>query len=244
MSDMQSMFEGRGTSFVRRLGPRLSSAAVKGLAAAVSLIVLVAAVVAVVVLNGSVKWLLLGGIFVAGLVSGAYQFGTSHSSDRHENIDADSEGGLLNQIPSHARLNVEGFSRAPTELYDLSTEAKEAEYYGILAESIRGSGTVIYRSGRGFTDEPLNRFSRDLVSAEEFALKQGVKIHRIQTSDHEGYQKLSNMGFADPRLIVTKSSNFGPARLKGNGSSHRVERRCNQNLNRWRSRCVTIVPSG
>jgi hypothetical protein len=40
MSDMQSMFEGRGTSFVRRLGPRLSSAAVKGLAAAVSLIVL------------------------------------------------------------------------------------------------------------------------------------------------------------------------------------------------------------
>jgi hypothetical protein len=79
---------------------------------------------------------------------------------------------------------VEGFSRAPTELYDLSTEAKEAEYYGILAESIRGSGTVIYRSGRGFTDEPLNRFSRDLVSAEEFALKQGVKIHRIQTSDH------------------------------------------------------------
>jgi len=57
------------------------------------------------------------------------------------------------------------------------------EYYSVLAESIRRAKTIIYRSGRGFSNEPVKRFARDLVNAEDLALREGVKIHRIQTAD-------------------------------------------------------------
>lgn len=199
-----------------RVGPRLTNAAAKGLAAAVSLIVLVAAIVAVVALHGTVKWAVLGGVGVTALIAGAYQFGKSQSSDREQSIVADPERGLVNQIRSPARLDVEGMFPAPSRLYTLSTEAAVEEYYGILAESIRRAQTVIYRSGRGFSHESLKRFSRDLVSAEEFALKNGVTVHRVQTADHvskEWAEQYSNLvekypdrlfvytDFKDPALV-------------------------------------------
>ena len=169
---------------VSRFGSRLRTAAAKSLAAAVWLIILVAAVVAVVALHGTVEWALLGGVGAIALVSGAYEFGKSQSSDRHQSIGADPKRDLVNQTPSPALPKVEGVSPAPSRLYSLSTEAAVEECYSVLAESIRRAQAIIYRSGRGFSDEPLKRFSRDLVSAEEFALKNGVKIHRIQTADH------------------------------------------------------------
>lgn len=164
------------------VGPRLSSAAAKGRAAAVSLIALVAAVAAVVVLNGNVKWFLLGGVLVVGLVSGAYQFGKSHSSDRRQSMDDGPERGLVSQVPSPTRLPVEGVAPAQSRVYDLSSEAMEVEYYSDLAESIRRAKTIIYRSGRGFSDERVRHFTRDLIDAEDFALKEGVRIQRIQTA--------------------------------------------------------------
>ncbi len=168
----------------RAFGPRLRTAVAKGLAVAVSLIILVAAVVAVAALHGTVEWALLGGVGVTALVSGAYYFGKSQSSDRHQSIDADPGRGLANQTPSPAEPKVHGVSPAPSRLYALSTEAAVEEYYRVLAESIRRAQTVIYRSGRGFNDEPLKQASRDLIRAEEFALKNGVEIHRVQTVDH------------------------------------------------------------
>src|SRR6266568_1625419 len=122
-----------------------------------------------------------------------------------------------------------------------------------LHHRLASEGVEFDASGRASQNQRLTADAlRELLEARE-AEDEGpapakrawmVRGSNVDGYNLEGYQKLSNMGFADPRLIVTKSSNFGPARLKGNGSSHRVERRCNQNLNRWRSRCVTIVPSG
>src|ERR1039457_1896164 len=54
---------------------------------------------------------------------------------------------------------------APSTLYDLSTEAAEGEYYRALAESTRRATTIIYRSGRGFTEEPRKPYSRELINA-------------------------------------------------------------------------------
>lgn len=72
---------------------------------------------------------------------------------------------------------------APSRLYDLSTDEGEIEYYRVLAESIRHARTAIYRSGRGFSGQAKTSFSHGLVDAEDFALANGVKIVRIQTSD-------------------------------------------------------------
>jgi AIG2-like family len=80
-------------------------------------------------------------------------------------------------IPSSARPKV-----AQSRLYDLSTDEGEIEYYRVLAESIKHAQTAIYRSGRGFS-EARKSFSHDLIEAEACALRNGVKIVRIQTSD-------------------------------------------------------------
>jgi gamma-glutamylcyclotransferase len=183
MNDMQSMLEGRAT-LLAGFGTRLSGAVAKGFAAAVYLIILVAAVVAVVVLKGSIKWSLLGGVLGAGLVYGAYQFGATRSSNGRPNADIGPEGDLIHQIPLLDAQHMDNGFHSTWKYHDLSTEAAEAEYYRTLAESIRGAKAVVYRSGRGFTCETLNRFSRDLIDAEESALQEGVQIHRIQTSNH------------------------------------------------------------
>ena len=80
-------------------------------------------------------------------------------------------------IPSSGRPKV-----AESRLYDLSTDEGDIEYYRVLAESIKRAKTVIYRSGRGVS-EARKSFSHDLIAAEDFALRNGVKIIRIQTSD-------------------------------------------------------------
>jgi len=97
---------------------------------------------------------------------------------------------------SGARLRVVGIDPSPSSLYDLSKDEAEDEYYRILAESIRHAKTAVYRSGRGFTGKPRKKFSRDLIIAEEAALKNGVEVVRIQTADRvskewaEGYARL------------------------------------------------------
>lgn len=172
-----------GTS---RVGPRLSNAAAKSLTAAVSLIILVSAVVAVVAaVHGALKWTLLVGVIGVALADGAYHFGKSRLPDMPHDTAADLEGGSAKRTTSITvgQFNAADVSQVPYRLYDLSTEAMEEEYYRVLAESIRRAQTIIYRSGRGFFDEPRKRFKGELISAEDFALGRGVKIIRVQTAD-------------------------------------------------------------
>lgn len=180
---MQSLSEGQAALFAG-FGRRLSSAAAKGFAATVYLIILLAAVIAVVVLKGNIKWILLDGVLGVGLVYGAYQFGTSRSSARRQDLNVYPAQTALDHIAALDVQNPESTPRSALRDHDLSTEAAEVAYYRTLAESIRGAKTVIYRSGRGFSDETFSRFSRDLIDAEESALRRGVEIHRIQTSNH------------------------------------------------------------
>jgi gamma-glutamylcyclotransferase len=183
MKDMQSMTEGQGTLFAG-FSRRLSSAAAKGFAATVYLIIVLAAIIAVIVLKGNIKWILLGGVLDAGLLHGAYQFGSSRPSGRRQDLNAHPEQDALDHISGLNVRNPEGTPDSALKHHEISTEATEVAYYRTLAESIRGAKTIIYRSGRGFTGDTTNRFSHDLVDAEESALQKGVKIHRIQTSDH------------------------------------------------------------
>jgi gamma-glutamylcyclotransferase len=114
------------------------------------------------------------------------------------------------------RLKVVGVDPAPSSLYYLGTEEGEAEYYYVLAQSIKQAKSIVYRSGRGFTEKPRKTFSKDLIKAEEFALKKGVEIVRIQTADRvsrewaEGYARLAERypgklrvyaDFKDPLLV-------------------------------------------
>ena len=169
-----------------RVGPRLSNAAAKSLTAAVSLIILVSAVVAVVAaVHGALKWTLLVGVVGVALADGAYHFGKSRLPDMPQGTASDPEGSPVKDALSSTagQPNAVGVSQAPYRLYDLSTEAMEDEYYRVLAESIRRAQTIIYRSGRGFFDEPRKRFKGDLIAAEDFALGRGVRIIRVQTAD-------------------------------------------------------------
>jgi gamma-glutamylcyclotransferase len=114
------------------------------------------------------------------------------------------------------RLTAVGISPAPSKLYDLSTEEGEERFYRELTESIKRAKTVVYRSGRGFTDEPQKSYIRDIIMAEDTALKRGVEIVRIQTADRvskewaEQYARLMEKhpgnlrvyaDFKDPRLV-------------------------------------------
>jgi hypothetical protein len=72
---------------------------------------------------------------------------------------------------------------APSTLYDLSTDAGEIEYYRMLSRSTRNAKSVIYRSGRGFSGHAKDSFAHALIEAEDFALNNGVRIVRFQTSD-------------------------------------------------------------
>jgi gamma-glutamyl AIG2-like cyclotransferase len=122
----------------------------------------------------------------------------------------------LNDVATAKHLAAPGISPAPSKLYDLSTDEGEERFYRELAESIRRAKTVIYRSGRGFTDEPRKSYSRDIIMAEDAALKRGVEIVRIQTADRvskewaEQYARLMEKypgnlrvyaDFKDPRLV-------------------------------------------
>jgi hypothetical protein len=115
-----------------------------------------------------------------------------------------------------SRLKVVGVDPAPSSLYYLATEEGEAEYYHVLAQSIKQAKSIVYRSGRGFTEKPRKTFSKDLINAEEFALRNGVEIVRIQTADRvsrewaEGYARLAERhpsklrvyaDFKDPLLV-------------------------------------------
>jgi hypothetical protein len=80
------------------------------------------------------------------------------------------------------------------KLFDLSSEEERAAFENELALSIKNAKNEIYRSGRGFlhlrrTDES---YLPDLLYATESALKQGVKIARIQTLNR------ANREWADP----------------------------------------------
>src|ERR1035438_2557169 len=57
----------------------------------------------------------------------------------------------------------------PSKIYNLSTAEGEIECYRVLAESIKHANTMIYRSGRGFSQSVMKSFSHDLIDAEDFA---------------------------------------------------------------------------
>ena len=118
--------------------------------------------------------------------------------------------------PTMNRLKIINGSSAPSSLFDLSTEEGELEYYRILAESIRQAQTIIYRSGRAFSGLQRKNYGRDLINAEEFALRKGVRIIRVQTADRvskewaDGYARLAEKypgrlkiyaDFRDPLLV-------------------------------------------
>lgn len=68
------------------------------------------------------------------------------------------------------------------QIFDLSSEAEEREFYIALSKSIKGAAETIYRSGRGFSRPASDARFSPLLAAEEAALRNGVEITRVQTS--------------------------------------------------------------
>ena len=69
-----------------------------------------------------------------------------------------------------------------TEVFSLSSDNDTRDFYAALGKSIRDAQESIYRSGRGFSRPNASAGVRELIDAEEAALRKGVEITRIQTS--------------------------------------------------------------